>query len=346
MNVKFVFGMAVMLMVGGTMSVQAQYPPTEPSPTTPLGAPYGGLPGFSINMMQPSPVGPPPMPGSPKLPPAQTVPMPPMDPMNPIPMTKTETQTPAAMNPGMAPTPQASMSAPTSSQAMFQGNPLSPDGLHAAHFVTDSPAESSGPVGLDGPIGEEIYFRVGPSFGLSGAKLDNLTQTGLAVNFGLKTLLFNREQDRAWAIDIGILYQRNNGESDPVGMPLFSGFVNLRSLTRTSVNIGLGREWWMLHAANCHDATNWRFGIDMGGRYGSAHGDFGVIGNPTAYVRRNDVFGGYYIGINNTLEVPVGGWHALFGLRTEYGATYGDIVPSGGNQIHDLNVWFTTGLRF
>ncbi|VTR99522.1 hypothetical protein [Tuwongella immobilis] len=355
MNAKYVFGLAALLVGSSLMSATAQTPAIPAIGSTPTpgsSSPFAGLPGFGISMMQPSPVAPPTVPGAPMQPAPMAQPMTP--PMAPMPMAQ-------PMTPPMAPMPMMPMTQPPMTQtetmpAMNFNNPIQPaayqgsrapgDGLHAAHWVTDSPPDALGPVGRNGSIGEEIYVRVGPSFGISGAKLDNLTQTGIAVNLGLKTLFFNPAEDRAWTVDVGVLYQRNNGEADEIGMPQFDGRVNLRALTRTSVNIGVGREWWMWAPATNRDITNWRFGLDLGGRYGAGHGDFGVIGNPIAYYRKEDVFGGFYLGINNTLEIPMNGWWALIGFRTEYGVTWGDFIPSGGTQIHEINAWLTAGLRF
>ena len=58
------------------------------------------------------------------------------------------------------------------------------------------------------------------------------------------------------------------------------------------------------------------------------------------------MIGGTFIGINLNYEVPMGGWTFLAGLRGEWSYSWMNLIPNVSNNLHDLNFWLTSGVRF
>lgn len=239
------------------------------------------------------------------------------------------------------------------------------------------PCSCHHPVGDDGPILTELYLRTGISnpFG-PGAYGDNL-DTGWIIQGGARTLFFEPSCDRAWAIDLSILHMHNDMKNDvrvplniitldpllanPVPRRFFFGRngippVQLRSLDRTFVNLGGGREWYLLGNRSCCQ-TSWRVGVDAGGGWGSARGtyfdvrDFNnlVDGQPITFgiPQRTDVIGRLYFGAHTDLEVPCGCCIWQFGVRAEYSYTWSDILQILNRaDVQDINIMFNVGVRF
>lgn len=201
------------------------------------------------------------------------------------------------------------------------------------------------------PIGEELILRTGPSVPFGSSILSEEIETGWMIAGGMRTLLFNPSATAAWTIDTTLHYQYNNGKGGAEEFSFFGLPVNVRDLHRWYVGVGVGREWWLLGSACNRSGTNVRFGLDIGGRYGTEHVNLNLFGefpeDPVGYLRRHDVMGGLYLGGQLGFEVPIGNWWWFGGLRVEWAQTWSDLLPNQANSdVRDTNILLTTGVRF
>jgi hypothetical protein len=241
-----------------------------------------------------------------------------------------------------------------------------PPGSYASPWYTDGPG-CCGPVGRNGPVEYELYARTGPNWAFgSGAFTDRLN-AGWTVAGGGRSLFYNRTGDAAWAFDIGLSYQYNRGtpndmvnlfirqppQQNPITgaaeeQPDVLTSTRIRGLHRTAVTFAVGRDWWAWGPGNPGAEAGWnlRYGVDVGGRWGTAHVDLVPENDPTQYARRQKVFQGVYLGFHTNFEVPVGGWIWCSGIRAQWGYDWMDIVPPIKGDVQYVDLLVTTGFRF
>jgi hypothetical protein len=248
--------------------------------------------------------------------------------------------------------------------------PALPPGSYAVPYYTDAPG-CCGPLG-GGHLAYELYSMTGPNFIFGNGPLTNRLNTGWIVQGGGRSLFFNTSNDAAWVIDLGLSYQYNRGkQDDPADLfvreapiqnaatgqltPQPDQFLstNIRGFHRTAFNFAIGRDWWFWGpgAPGLEHGWNCRFGMDVGGRWGTEHVDLDLIGTrgpfgSPLYARRQGVFHGVYISGHVSWEVPVGGWIWFVGLRGQYGYDWGNIVMPLNGDIQNANLLMTTGIRF
>jgi len=219
----------------------------------------------------------------------------------------------------------------------------------------------NGPVGANGPIAYELYIRTGPNI-LAGANaFSKAINNGWTVQGGGRTLFFNNERDAAWVLDLGLGYTRNdgNGLDAPVNVAPSSlkfGAVGndapqpfgVRFLNRTSLNYGIGRDWWLNGPGSVGEETfgNWRFGTDVGGRYGTASVGLEPASEPGGSHRRQAIFNGVYVGTGLTWEKPFGNATLFGGLRAEWSYNWMNLLPPNNSDISDVNILMNFGVRF
>ena len=224
----------------------------------------------------------------------------------------------------------------------------------------DQPAGALG-TGANGPVTYELYARSGPSFIAESGGFNGTLQTGYVFQGGGRTLLFNPAGDAAWVFDIGLSYTYNkgNGLANPIRVSAnslkgsdpaddFTFPLGVRALKRTSLNFGLGREWFLNGPGVLGQApdTNWRFGTDIGGRWGTASVGFEPVDEPGGYRRRQGVFHGIYMGTGINWEKNFGGWIFLAGFRAEYSYNWTNLIPPLDGDIQDVNLLGMIGVRF
>jgi hypothetical protein len=113
------------------------------------------------------------------------------------------------------------------------------------------------------------------------------------------------------------------------------------SYNRTFVDLGAGRDWWLMGSANCRDGLSVRTGLDFGGRYGSGKINFQEI------THRTDVIGGVYAGIHADVEWPCGACMLSVGGRGEWSYSWSDILEHQNRaDVQDVNVQLTFGVRY
>lgn len=217
----------------------------------------------------------------------------------------------------------------------------------------DSPSASTcnsscntcnGPVGKNSGIGEELYFRSGPSFPIGDAPfLSRNLAVGFVVQGGARTLFYNHEYNRAWVVDASISNTFNSGvnRGDTFLAPVVANGSNapvtIRSVNRTFVNLGFGREWFLTPALA--SPSHVRLGVDGGGRWGSMKASFDQAGAFT------DVIGGAYVGSHILYEFGFKDSIVDVGLRSEYSYTWSDVFRRA-SDVSEINLLVTLGVRY
>jgi hypothetical protein len=225
-----------------------------------------------------------------------------------------------------------------------------------------------------------VYLRWGPTVPLDAGYFGKTLTTGWTVQVGGRSLFFNPEGTRAWTIDASISNVSSHGQrsnevavlhdllvlgevtdpitgtstSQPVRVPAVG--VTVSHLNRTFVNLGLGREWYIigdgLHRIGCEsdcnhggwhgwlDGAMWRAGVDFGGRYGTAKLELHEINH------RDDVIGGVWVSVHSDMEIPCGGCLFIVGGRFEWDYTWTDILQTTDTDLQNISFLMTLGIRF
>jgi hypothetical protein len=197
-----------------------------------------------------------------------------------------------------------------------------------------------GPVGGNGPILSEVYMRGGPTFPIGGT-MGDVVYNGWSIQGGARALFFDVPLLTAWIMDIGMSNYHNQGtggNSFTIPQLTFPAVTKVRSLNRTFFNVGVGRQWYVFGSAG-DPGLKLFFGLDGGGRYGSAMAEFDILRH------RTDVIGGAFGAVFSGAEIPVLGQIFQAGVRGEFSYTWSDIliVPS---DVSEINVYLTLGVRF
>jgi hypothetical protein len=203
-----------------------------------------------------------------------------------------------------------------------------------------------GPIGAHGPIGQEVYLRIGPSFPIGDSNFPRNLNTGIATQIGGRSQFFNAAGDAAWAIDAHLTYTYNNAGGRDI-VTFQTEPVIIRGLQRWAVGLGFGRDMFLVapgFVAGTWDA-NFRLGWDVGARLGTGHVDLTPLLEPDGYRRHQDTFGQTFVGAMGTMEIPVGGYTALGGLRIEWDYTWSQFLPKSSN-FHEVNVLAVMGVRY
>lgn len=207
------------------------------------------------------------------------------------------------------------------------------------------------------PIETEFVLRAGPSIPIGATTLGRNLNVGFMIQGGFRTLFFNDDATKAWTVETSLSNNQNSAGRahtqntlsillpDATGQIRRVEFgkgtlpgVTIRSMNRTFVNLGLGREWYVQGSAE-DPGNKWRWGIDGGGRYGSGSMNFREIRH------RTDVMGGVFLAAHTDLEIPVRWGIFQMGLRTEWAHTWSDILQRS-TDVQDLNLMATFGVRY
>jgi hypothetical protein len=238
--------------------------------------------------------------------------------------------------------------------ALYEGPPALDD-----YMTYRRPGSCFCPIGANGPIQTDLYFRAGPNFIVGGGTYGHTLGAGYEVQGGARALFFGPQRTSAWVVDLGIVNDYNRGHHSEVQVPLtvivpgpfgstLTSFgsnglpgVTIVDLNRTYASLGLGKEWWLAPSADA-PGCKLRWGIDGGGRYGAEKGDFNEIRH------RTDTIGAVYAALHADLEYTCGCCCTLsVGVRTEYSYTFADILQSQNNSdVQDVSVMLTLGVRF
>lgn len=205
-----------------------------------------------------------------------------------------------------------------------------------------------GPVGGHGPVGQEFYIRTGPNFPYGNGLLARNLTRGWALQGGGRTQLFDADGAAAWALDLHVTYVFNEGKGQDIYTdPRSKDPVTLREMHRTSLGLGVGRDYFLARPGFILGAydTNFRLGWDAGGRWGAGHVDQDPVFEEQGYRRHYDVFGQAFFGLTATAEVPCGGWTFLIGGRAEVDRTFSDLIPIQ-SSFYEGTAMFMLGVRY
>lgn len=254
---------------------------------------------------------------------------------------------------------------PTTAVDTLTGEPLAAAPVPGAVYspwVGDNPAGGCcGPVGANGPVTYEGYFRTGVSLLSGGGAMTDVMKTfGWNVQAGSRSLFFNPTGDAAWVLDLGIGFTGNagRGAARPINILTnsvkFGGGdgvfpVGALEFRRTSLNFGVGRDYFLNGPGVVGSEPgygNFRTGWDVGGRWGSSSVGFEPFGDPGGYRRRQSIFHGLYLAGNATWEKPMGSWTFYLGTRVEWGYYWANMIPPNDGDFREVNILLMTGVRF
>lgn len=239
-----------------------------------------------------------------------------------------------------------------------------PSGAMNAAACGPGGANCCGPVGGNGPITYELFTRTGSSLIVGGGPdLSGATRFGWMVEGGGRSLFMNTANDAAWTAELSLMYAYNGGgdrvldvfarqPKNPntgllIGPDQIQPFT-LRGVTRTGLNYTIGRDWFLNGPGflGYEQAWNTRFGVDVGGNYGTIRVDLVPVADVNNYFRRYSVTNGIQFAAHWNAEMPVGAWIAFAGVRAQYGFHHSNVVPPLSGNFQDLNLLFTAGVRF
>jgi hypothetical protein len=246
-----------------------------------------------------------------------------------------------------APMPREASSAPSSDQPV--GELPAPVGLSS--WITYNRDCCQGPLGDSPRLSWELFLRSGWSVPTGVTTFGKTLQTGWEIMGGGRMLLFNQPQDAAWTLEASLSNTFNQGQRRDITFPLNvldpgpvhfgSGGVpgvTTKSLNRTFVSLGPGREWYLLGTGNS-PGMRWRIGVDGGGRWGSERLQL------NEFHHRTDTIGGVYAALHTDLEIPCGCCTFYAGIRGEWDYTWSDILQTS-SDVMGANALITVGLRY
>lgn len=205
-----------------------------------------------------------------------------------------------------------------------------------------------GPMGANGPIGSDVYARVGPSLVLTRTDFGKSLRTGWEIDGGGRSLFFSPEGDKAFIVDLGVTYQYNHGKPGPV-FNLDGANFTVRNLYRTAASLGLGFDRYAFgpgFIGGMWDA-NFSYGFDGGARMGSSHVELNNLATfPPGLRRVQDVYFASFAGLHFDMEVPMGAWTFVSGVRAVWSFTGMDFIPGANTNLSDLGLLLTVGVRY
>lgn len=201
-------------------------------------------------------------------------------------------------------------------------------------------------LGRNGPVSEDLYFRMGINIPFGGSALGKNLDTGINATLGGRSLFFNPEGSAAWVIDAHLSYTYNNASGQDTVF-FRDEACTIRALTRWGVGLGLGRDWFSNNPGFVMGQfdMNFSWGANAGVRWGSGHVDLNPRSEINGYRRHHDVYGQSFVGGHANVEVPMGGWTLLIGGRAEWNYTFSDILPTNGS-VHGVDLLATFGVRY
>lgn len=344
MSAKHGIAGAVFLVLMTGPMVRAQIPTDLPfvKPTSPtVGSSVSGPTPLPMPPGQGPPTADPFIPGYPVgQPPATGNPLTTINPLGQQPPASPLVEQPGAFFPGQSPSPFT----------VLPGQELSPgEGFHPDPLAKCNGANCCGPIGGHGPIGTEFWLATGPSFVIGGGSLSNALRTGWEVEGGGRSLFFATDGLSAWSIDASVSYTANGGNLEHPFQGLLGpgDNVTIHYLNRAALHVGLGKDWWWCGSGDVGSDfnPNFRFGVNAGATYGSSHVDLNSPIAPQQFERIQGVYAGAYIGLHWDMEIPLGGWTFLTGIKAYWTDDFLHVLP-GDDNILGINLLWNVGFRY
>jgi hypothetical protein len=85
-----------------------------------------------------------------------------------------------------------------------------------------------GPIGGCGPIGSEVFIRLGISYPFGGSVIDHSLRDGWDVDGGVRSLFFDLDRQSAWTVSLGVSNIYSQGQANPP------------TVTLNNVKVGIG----------------------------------------------------------------------------------------------------------
>jgi hypothetical protein len=207
------------------------------------------------------------------------------------------------------------------------------------------------PVGGNGPIGYDVYVRAGLNTLVGGGALKQSLETGGQFQGGGRSLFYNVDGSSAWTIDVGLTFSYNNGHDGQLFTPNSNTLhttYTVRDLIRTSVGVGLGKDWFCYGPGYVGGSPNWNlvYGFAAGGRWGTSHVNLNEVGVLDGYARNQATFGEYFAAAHVDLQVPMGWWMFFAGARVEFSYTSLNVLPGTDSNLFNLSILLNAGFRF
>jgi hypothetical protein len=217
-----------------------------------------------------------------------------------------------------------------------------------------------GPIGRDGPIDLEVYARTGVSLPIESGTFSRTLEAGWVIEGGARSVFFDQDGEGAWTIDLGLGNVKNQGQHSDLKFPLLHVLVpsptstvgnqqtvavprvnvSIANLNRTYANGSIGREIYLVGCAR-EPGPNWRAGIDVGGRWGSAKLETHELRH------RSKVIYGVFVNLHTDVEIPYGACIFQVGARAEWDHTWTELLQGQNDtDLMDVNFLFTAGVRY
>jgi hypothetical protein len=240
-----------------------------------------------------------------------------------------------------------------------------------------------GPIGLNGPIGSEIFLRAGLAFPIGGGVLQHSLQDAGYVEGGARVLFYNPSMDKAWTFTLGVGDMWANSRhvvpsftllNVPVhvavpaaGTPLPPGTppqlaalvgqvaagtpitITLPSLTASVASYNqtwlslYGGREWYLRG--CADCSRQEWSWRVGIDVGGRWATEKVDFNEIRH--HTGIAGGVSMAGYSEVEIPYQCIIYSFGMRLQYDYLFTHILQSqNATDLQTFDLLFTAGLRF
>ena len=176
---------------------------------------------------------------------------------------------------------------------------------------------------------------------------------GWDIEGGFHVSFFNHDESAAWTVDLSLSNEFNTassnhafrvhnvlaGVSGEVLIPQID--VVIKNMDRTSFNYGVGREWYFWDCATDDSHTNWRWGFDIGGRWGTTKMNF------ENFPHRTEAFTGVYTDFHVDYMFPWRCYIWFAGLRVEWDYDFiHHILQNSDTEITEFNFILEAGMRY
>jgi hypothetical protein len=206
------------------------------------------------------------------------------------------------------------------------------------------------------PLYTEAYLSVGPTVPLGQETLSRNLLTGWSIMGGARAMFFNEPMTSAWVVDLHMINTNEGGRDTHTQFPItffqngtrsdlivFQGAAgrktfSVHDINRESVGLGFGRDWYLWQPANT-EGIAWRWGAQVGGRYGSERANFNEFGHTV------DVVGTAFLSAHSDIEFPCGRFYVNFGMRLEWSYTWSDVLQQTSDS-QDISLFLTAGIRW
>lgn len=227
------------------------------------------------------------------------------------------------------------------------------------------------PMSLFSPF--EVYARTGAALNTGRGPLSDVLRTGVGVDGGVRSFLFDSDHRAAWYGDLGLSYLYNDSShagtdlitsNEQVGVSRLGQVIGLpattllgvRELHRTNTRLTFGREYYF--GSDWCRGLKYSLGGDFGGVWGWAQvktqinsqtitgsqpGDV-VQGNPR-FNHHGDQIKGFFLGSSMNLILPRDNYDFIVGTRVEWERDYFKLADNddGASQ---LKLYLEIGWRF